>query len=583
MKISTPQFTAAMIRLSPLPFVSYSLARIVTFFAPFGVLLIEQELFNAFGIAVQRTTVWWFVAAYAAVSLVRLGCLLIECWTNITFRYRAMGTLQLNTVASALDRPGAAASPVQPLEGLNRLRDDAGEVADFPLWLPEVVGTSIAASCAFFVMWQVDAPLSLLAMLPLLLQGMAALAFWRVYLHYRYAEGRLDDAYSVLIGTIVSKAQSIRLLALQTVFVAKVEALGTQRRRNALAKTAYEQLSTRNMVDVSVAISSALCLWYAVPEVAALRIGVGDLLVFFSGLSIVASLPQTWATFIGDYAQQRVSIERLSEPLPQRPAALITPRAWWHSPPHGRVQRVPFEPLAQLQVRSVSYLHADGRGITDVSLNITRGSFTVVTGQIGSGKSTLLDLCAGLLDPAAGDFVWNTQRSHSLRGAPVAAVAQLPFLLSASLRDNICFGSDGSALPVAITASMLTEDIAQMPAGLDTIVGPRGVRLSGGQRQRVALARALLVQSELLILDDVSSALDSATEAGILQNLRQHQSRTILASSTRPAIVAAADTIIVVADGRVVGTGTLTELLRTNTTMQELWSAIQRPEAPRAE
>jgi ABC-type multidrug transport system fused ATPase/permease subunit len=99
----------------------------------------------------------------------------------------------------------------------------------------------------------------------------------------------------------------------------------------------------------------------------------------------------------------------------------------------------------------------------------------------------------------------------------------------------------------------------------------------------VALARALLVQSELLILDDVSSALDSATEAGILQNLRQQQSRTILASSTRPAIVAAADTIIVVADGRVVGTGTLAELLRTNTTMQALWSDIQRPEAPRAE
>jgi len=575
MNIPTPRFTAAMIRLSPWPFGSYSLARILTFLAPFAVVLIEQQFFNTFGMPVQHTMVWWFLGAYAAVSMVRLACLLGECWTNITFRYRAMGALQRNTVASALRQPGAQPQAVLPLELLNRLRDDAGEVADFPLWLPEVVGTTITTTCALVLMWRVDAGLTLLAITPLVLQGLAALGFWRIYLRYRYEAGHLDDAYSTLIGTIIATAQSIRLLALQSEFVGQVEALGTRRRRNAIGQNAYEHLSARSMVDVSVAVASALCLWYVVPAVATLQVGVGDLFVFFSGLSIVAALPQTWATFVGDYAQQHVSIERLTDAQSGNPLALI------QEPPiqaAGRTQAFPHEPLTALDVRGVSYQHADGRGVTDLSFTLPRGSLTVVTGRIGSGKTTLLTLCAGLLTPESGTFGWNTQSLRTMQGAAVVSVPQRPFLFSASLRDNICLGHDPAHLPYAVQASMLSADIARMPDGLDTLVGPRGMRVSGGQRQRVALARALLRTAELLVLDDISSALDNTTEAALLQNLRQHQSGTILASSTRPAVLAAADTILVLAEGRIVGVGTLTELLHTNAWMQELWADVLHPQ-----
>ena len=166
---------------------------------------------------------------------------------------------------------------------------------------------------------------------------------------------------------------------------------------------------------------------------------------------------------------------------------------------------------------------------------------------------------------------------RSMREAPVVLVPQIPFIFSASLRENICLGYDDAQLPYAIQASMLSTDIALLPQGLDTLVGTRGQRLSGGQRQRVALARALIRPSEVMILDDISSALDSTTEASLLHHLRQHQSGTILASSTRPAILAAADSIIVVDDGQIVANGTLSALLQTNTTMQALWSDYTRP------
>ena len=113
-----------------------------------------------------------------------------------------------------------------------------------------------------------------------------------------------------------------------------------------------------------------------------------------------------------------------------------------------------------------------------------------------------------------------------------------------------------------------------MPEGLDTAVGPRGMRLSGGQRQRVGLARALLRRAELLVLDDVTSALDVVTEAHILRHLAD-TGTTILASSNRPAVLAQADTVIVIEDGQIIAHGPLAILLASSPSMQALWADWQ--------
>ena len=561
-----------MIMQSPWVYGAYSVARLATFMAPFAVLLIEQRFFNELGISAQTPVLWWVIAAYTAVTVVRLSGVLIECWTNITFRYHAMGVLQLHTVAAAFRRPAAEPAPVHPAESLNRLRDDAGEVADFPLWLPEVIGTTIATVCAFAVMWTIDARLSLFALAPLIVHGLVATAFWRSYLVYRYAEGALNDTFSRLIGTIVKSAQTIQLLGMQSTYIADVRALGEQRKKNALRREAFEQLATRNLVDVSIAIASAIVLWYAIPEIALQTIGVGDVLVLFTGLSIVAAMPQTWATFVGDYAQQTVSIERLVASMPDQPSALIEVHQAQDG--NGTVPATPVAPLEHYSVQGLSYYHTQGGGVRNVSFTIQRGSMTVLTGRVGSGKTTLLNLCAGLLVPQQGTILWNTTVSDGTWSRAVVAVPQQPFLFSAPLRDNITFGASPAGLADVLTATALDADIADMPDGLDTPVGPRGMRLSGGQRQRVGLARALLRRAELLVLDDVTSALDVVTEAHILRHLAD-TGTTILASSNRPAVLAQADTVIVIEDGQIIAQGSLAHLLASSPPMQALWADWQ--------
>ena len=236
------------------------------------------------------------------------------------------------------------------------------------------------------------------------------------------------------------------------------------------------------------------------------------------------------------------------------------------SPPH-----VP-EPVAVVfDDLTFGYPLVDGTAPTpvlgDFSARIEPGESVALVGATGSGKSTLVALLAGMVSPTAGRVLLGGVDVADLgvdgASAVVAPVFQETFLFADTVRENLTLGRPVPDPELERVLHLVAADgfVAELPRGIDTVVGERGVTLSGGQRQRLAIARALLRRPGVLVLDDATSAVDPIVEAEILSNLRAHRGRTLLVVAHRLATIRLADRVLFLHGGRIAADGIHERLL----------------------
>lgn len=315
----------------------------------------------------------------------------------------------------------------------------------------------------------------------------------------------------------------------------------------------------------------ALILWVGGHDVLSGAISAGELSAFIFYAVIVASAMGTISEVIGDVQRAAGATERLVE-------LLATPSSL---PQVQNPQALPVPAVGAVAMRSITFSYPsrpDAAVFENFNLQINPGEKIALVGPSGAGKTTVFQLLQRFYDPQAGEIVVDgiNVKDADIKALRerIALVPQDPVIFASSLRDNVRYGRPAATdaeVIAACKAAFAMEFIEQLPEGLDSFLGERGVRLSGGQKQRIAIARAILADRPILLLDEATSALDSNSEQQVQQALEVlMQNRTTIMIAHRLSTVVNADKILVLQQGSIVASGTHQELLASSELYQQL-------------
>lgn len=567
------------------------------------------------------------LGAMALWVVLRVGMIFGGMWHYSAVVFRAGANLQQNMFRRLIGRPGAQPAPLPTGEVVSRFRDDVEHTHETFDHTVDLSGAVVVGVGSFVIMANIDLVLAVAAFVPVLFVIVVIRLLGTRIEAARTAAREATEDVTGFLGEAFAAVQAVKVAGAESAMVGAL-APRNDRRRAMMVRDRTLEATTEAVAHNTVNVGTGLVLLLSVGTLAtADGLTVGEFALFTYLLGHLAIAAWMIGFTLAKIRQAGVSVTRMVDLI--RPGGLdeLTARRPFAVGPsgpdgggvvaagtaRGRARRASDDdggpvPPPLLVVEGLTHVHAGGNGdspelgVIDASLQVARGQFVVVTGRVGSGKTTLLRAVLGLLPAQSGRVLWDGEEvadAVTVMVPPrVAYLPQVPQLFSMSLRDNLAMGLDigEGDLDAAVAAAALTRDVGAMPAGYETLVGTRGMRLSGGQVQRTAAARMLVRRPELLVIDDVSSALDVETEARLWDRLfgaggedgsptvgaagsaardgngeRPTVPTTALVVSHRRPALQRADQVIVLDGGRICARGTADQLRASSPLFRQLW------------
>jgi ATP-binding cassette subfamily B protein len=546
--------------------------------------LIIREIFDTLSNrAATGWNAWTLLALYAVYVTNRQGILYAGIRIFSRFYLSTQALLRRNLLEYLVLAPGSRVLPEAPSEAISRFRDDVDDIAAYAEGWVDAVGFFTFAVAAFGLLIWVDPFIAGVAAAPLICMVFVMRGLSPKIRARRRAMREATARVTGFIGESYAAVQAVKVAGAEDTMASHFGALGVERRRCALADVLLTEM-VRGVNNGFIFVAHGLMLTFAASRMRNGTFTVGDLALF---MQLLPRLTNT-LTFVGDLLAQhrraRVAVDRMEHLLVDAPAGQsASPGALPLTGPAPVFEPAPRsldEPLQSMRVEGLTFVYPNtsSSGVHDISFELERGDFVVITGRIGSGKTTLLRALQGLVPQQQGSVFWNGKRIEdpaSFFTPPHSSyTAQVPRLFSETLRHNVLLGdADEERLGPALDLAAMDHDLSHLEKGIDTLVGTRGVKLSGGQVQRAGAARMFARHADLLVFDDLSSALDAATERELWRGLlaADGKERTCLVVSHRRPALERATRILLLSQGRIVGQGKLEELLGASEEMRHLW------------